>query len=338
MTNKQLIFILAVLILPLYACASAENFVSEQRQVPGSVPTDEEVATLRNLQFPSDKIKKGSAVVSEENLVDEQLFHGYKVRIYLDKENEEYGYLEISKESQNLYSIEGGVFRIGLVHSDIPDDALVKMGNDITKDGIPNLVISEKSPEVGNVHFYVFSLDRELELLDRIDAGQDEWASFKDVDRDGMIEFYFRDFTFSYWHSNLNDSPKPKIVYKYRDGKYKFALDVMQQRAPHPAYIQDEIDKIQARAEEIRQQRKEKSNAVQIDELYYSAWIKFNAVIPSQLWGYMLDLIYSGNYDLAWEFLDKAWPKASSGREEFKLEFKLQLAKSKFWTEIAKDI
>lgn len=339
MTRKQLLFILVVLLLPLYACASAENFVSEKRQVPGSAPTEEEAAALRNIQFPSAKAKKGAAIILEENLIDEQQYHGYRVRIYLDKEMGRDGYLEISKDGSIIYCREGGVFRIGLVHVDIPDDALVKIGSDITKDGIPNLVISEKTPEaVSSIYFYVFSLGKKFNLLDKIDAGRDEGARFKDVDRDGIIEFYLRDLTFNYWHSNLTDSPKPKVVFKYRDGKYRLALDVMQKRAPDSEDIQEEINKIQARAEQIRRQRKEESSAVQIDELYYSAWIKFDAVIPSQTWEYMLELIYSGNYQLAWEFLDKAWPKANTGKEEFKLEFKLQLAKSKYWTEIAKNI
>jgi hypothetical protein len=339
MTKKYSLLILAILILPLYACVSLEEAVSKERQVPGSVPTAEELAALRSVRFPSQDASGPREIVTQDNLVDEQRYLGYTVRIYKDKLLGIEGYLEISKDSEILFTQQGGVFRVGLANPDIPDDALVKMGSDINRDGTPDLVVSERTAGPNSDFiFYIFSLGREFKLWDKLDAGPDELARFKDIDRDGEIEFYVHDLAFDYWHSNLSDSPKPMVVYEYSDGKYALDMEGMRKRAPDSDGIQEKIDAINARIEYILSGRKEKGKQDEIDEVYYSAWIKGDTIIPSETWSYMLELIYGGHYKLAWEFLDQAWPKDKPGKEEFILECKLQLAKSRYWEEIAKRI
>lgn len=55
---------------------------------------------------------------------------------------------------------------------------------------------------------------------------------------------------------------------------------------------------------------------------------------PSDLWGKMLDLIYSGNRDSAWKLLDMSWPANHPNKTEFLEEFKIQLATSPFYRDI----
>ena len=50
----------------------------------------------------------------------------------------------------------------------------------------------------------------------------------------------------------------------------------------------------------------------------------------SDLWGVMLDLIYSGHSGEAYEFLEAAWPPARAGKREFVEEFRAQLASSPY--------
>jgi hypothetical protein len=45
----------------------------------------------------------------------------------------------------------------------------------------------------------------------------------------------------------------------------------------------------------------------------------------------MLDLIYGGHPEMAWKFLDVAWPPKVHGKERFARDFRNQLAKSKYW-------
>lgn len=53
--------------------------------------------------------------------------------------------------------------------------------------------------------------------------------------------------------------------------------------------------------------------------------------VPPVLWGYMLDLIYTGNGNLAFDFFDKAWPDWKKAKKEFLDAFKKQLSRSPYW-------
>lgn len=334
MINKKQL-IVGVVVLVFSFCV----FVFAQETTQDLDALAKEIATLKNIQFPSSIPKKDKVLILPENLIDEQKYYGYIVRVYKDKDSGREGALQISKGDSILFSREGGVFRIGHAHKEIPDEVLIKMGSDITKDGIPNLVVSEWSGEALCCYsFYVFSIGKEFKLLDVVDSGQDDWARFKDVDRDGVPEFYLSDLTFNYWHANLGNSPRPKVAFKYRDGEYRFAFDVMKKRLPHPEDVQEKIDSIHARMEDIRSELSKKDRINDIDRLYYSAWIKDDTIIPSEVWAYMLELIFTGHYHESWKFLDQVWPKDKPGKEDFIVEFKSRLAQSKYWEEIARRI
>ncbi len=58
------------------------------------------------------------------------------------------------------------------------------------------------------------------------------------------------------------------------------------------------------------------------------------AKVSPDLWGTMLDLIYSGHANEAWKFLDDAWPTKVHGKENFEREFRAQLAKSPYWSAV----
>jgi hypothetical protein len=49
---------------------------------------------------------------------------------------------------------------------------------------------------------------------------------------------------------------------------------------------------------------------------------------------YMLDLIYAGHTDLAWQFFDVAWPPDIAGKTKFLAEFISELAASQYWLEL----
>ena len=43
-------------------------------------------------------------------------------------------------------------------------------------------------------------------------------------------------------------------------------------------------------------------------------------------WGEMLDLIYTGHEDLAWQYFEMVWPAKKPGKDKFLADFKEQLA------------
>jgi len=60
------------------------------------------------------------------------------------------------------------------------------------------------------------------------------------------------------------------------------------------------------------------------------------AEVPPALWGAMLDLMYGGHQDAAWQFLDAAWPAQVGGKARFKRDFSAQLKQSPYWKAIAR--
>jgi hypothetical protein len=61
-----------------------------------------------------------------------------------------------------------------------------------------------------------------------------------------------------------------------------------------------------------------------------------NANVSPQLWGTMLDLIYTGHRILAWQFLETVWPKNVGGKEAVVDDFIAQLKKRPYWKSIEK--
>ena len=44
----------------------------------------------------------------------------------------------------------------------------------------------------------------------------------------------------------------------------------------------------------------------------------------------MLDLIFTGHEDLAWEYFNMVWPPKKKGKEKFLADFKEQLAQTSY--------
>lgn len=137
----------------------------------------------------------------------------------------------------------------------------------------------------------------------------------EDVDNNGIYELSGTDPTFNYWKTSYADSPAPKIVLSFNKENSSFQLNLDLMKKPVPT--QDDFKK---KMEDIKEDER-KAEASEV-----------NGVSPL-LWGYMLDLIYSGNEKSAWEFLDLAWPKSEQKKAEFKKDFQEQLKKSPYYNE-----
>ncbi|MBM3255881.1 MAG: hypothetical protein FJZ04_00195 [Candidatus Moranbacteria bacterium] len=139
----------------------------------------------------------------------------------------------------------------------------------------------------------------------------------KDVNNDGIDELVGHDSTFDYWNASYADSQAPEIILSFNSNKKSFDLntDLMKKSAPSN-------EDLERKLEEIKND-KELNNRGNIKGF------------PSPLWGYMLDLAYSGNKKSAWEFFDLAWPKSEREKTQFKKDFQAQLRKSPYFKEIS---
>ncbi|MCF7870053.1 MAG: hypothetical protein K9M01_02935 [Candidatus Omnitrophica bacterium] len=296
---------------------------------------------LTNSLIAEDKLP----LVSEDNLREEETFGDYTVKIYRDYPTGE-GLLHIFKDDKLVYSKKDWKFTIGHVYDEldykdspkyydarggIANNSVVAMGKDITGDGEPNLLVSHWS---GGAHccfsFYVFSIGEDFRLIQRINNEDGDLGKFVDVDDDGALEFIGNDWTFSYWRAPFSQSPAPRIILKYRDGKYRLALDLMKSEPLDPERQAEMIQRIKADMADAVADKEWMKEQLELGELSYG-WVREGVAIPPLVWKHMLQLIYYGDAKSAWDFLDKVWPEDKPGKEEFLADFKKVLAESPYW-------
>ena len=194
---------------------------------------------------------------------------------------------------------------------------------DVDGDGREELILESYS---GGAHccfsYLIFSLGEAPALMARFEA-LDSGAMLKDDDGDGIIEFHSQDMAFAYFGAPFATSVRVPIVVVYDNGAFHLAEHFMRRPAPS----EDEWEK---RAGGVRA---DSGNKEVMDMTFDSEeWGR----VPPSLWRNMLDFIYSGNGELAWEFLDELWPGDKPGKDAFRKDFEAQLARSAYYDDILK--
>jgi len=192
-----------------------------------------------------------------------------------------------------------------------PIEQRIGIGDDLTGDGVPDLIVSTYS---GGAHcclgFRVVSLTPAPMLVAEIDA-QNGGDFFRAVD--GVIEYRGVDWTYAYWNSSFVASPRPGLVLRWNDGR--FAVDAPAMLKPLPPEAE-----LAAAAEEIRRALVSTSEAVDIPP-------------PERLGALMLELMYTGHEARAWALLDEAWPGDVPGKDVFAYELRHLMSQSAYWNE-----
>ncbi len=181
-------------------------------------------------------------------------------------------------------------------------------GRDITGDRVPDVVVHQFS---GGIHCCsratVLSLGREqLVQLGSVDGGHGD-VELEDVNGDGISEIKVGDWRFAYWRDYpFVDTEAPEVLFRYRDGRYEVACDLMRQPPP-------DASELEARARELT-----------------DGWVSGDP--PAEFWGYAIDLIYQGNADVAFSWLESSWPASVPGRTEFVKDLRERLRGSPCWS------
>lgn len=241
-------------------------------------------------------------------LVDERRLNGWLVIVRWDTPEQEQQRIEIEGEEGVVWSLAG--YRISLgsgPRSDGRGDPRIGIGEDVTGDGVPDLIVRQQTDE-GDccVRYAVLALDdddvREVATLEGGRLG-----AFADLDGDGLAEFVTSDEHWAGWNASPEDSPAPQMIYKFTGEAYEPAVSLM--RAPAP--LSDSLD---SRAEALREDP------------------EWEAGRPSPAyWGAMLELVYTGHEDAAWRLGMMAWPEGVDGRDEFLNELRSHLEESPAW-------
>ncbi|MBX3364548.1 MAG: VCBS repeat-containing protein [Phycisphaeraceae bacterium] len=213
--------------------------------------------------------------------------------------------VELFRDGRQVWARSGHRFAIESRVNEQASTRPVGQGvDDITGDGVPDLVIREFTGQPGRFVFIVVGLGPEVREIATIEARHE--GAFIDVNGDGRHEFVGTDWTFDGWKAPASSSPAPRVVLTFEGGAYVLAPSLMQRPEPTPEQIEQLI----------------------IGVLRSNEWQGGNP--PPALWGTALDMMFSGHPELGWSFLELAWPEGQAGYERFLGEFRAQLLKSPY--------
>ncbi len=206
------------------------------------------------------------------------------------------------------------------------------------KSTAPMFVIGHVGMTVhGASHYDFLSLGDKFkkiaELNDSNDAGSSGFR-FVDFLGDGCCAAYGGDSAFLYWNAPFAESPQGTIILRLENGKFALAEDLMRSKLPDAEFISGLVKETRAQLESEKP-----------DDPASWPVRKGLFFLRPIVWSNLIDLIYSGNGNEAWEYLRQLWPKdkralrpfapkETISRAEFIREFKDQLATSQYWTEI----
>jgi hypothetical protein len=107
------------------------------------------------------------------------------------------------------------------------------------------------------------------------------------------------------------DSPRPRVVLRYRDGEYSLAWDRMVSLAPTADTLAELASRMQSDP----------------------SWSEEGRAPPA-LVRHVVDLIYGAQAESGWKLLDLAWPPQLPGKERCREELVVALRTSRYWPQL----
>jgi hypothetical protein len=249
---------------------------------------------------------------------DEATYGAYVLRIYHFHSCGSWACLRIFKHGRLVYSSESSGFTFG---GNFEGSPKIPIGTDVLGDCKPDALVVEWT---GGAHccfmIHVFELGEKFKHIARIEADDSDHAGFVDLNHDGTYEFVGYDCIFAYWGTSFMSSPAPRIVLKYRNGKFHLAADLM--RTPAPS-----AEELSAMVRSVRSDEEWCPSPTGAD-------CDVPGTVPVSLWAKMLDLMYGGHANPAWRLLDESWLLEKQEKINFIGNFCDQLIKSRYWPEL----
>lgn len=208
-------------------------------------------------------------------------------------------------------------------------------GYSVFGSGSPEIIIERANCGAKCLYEYsIFSLGKTFKKLAKLESGNDP-IHFIDIGGDGKIEGIGIENTFDGWKFCSAGSPRLRVAMRFKDGKARLATDLMKTPPPTASYMNKIV------AETIKAMQPPKEG----DPNYVDTQGSDDVILPTEMVGNMLELIYSGNGQSAWQYLDQVWPKRdltyqstaekeTVNKAQFVEQFKQQLATSPYWNDV----
>lgn len=211
--------------------------------------------------------------------------------------------LEVVRGGNTYWSRIGSGFAIDPAELGADASASFRQGADLTGDGRPNLLVRERRRAGTGDLFLVLTPGDPVEVVARIEAAG-EGVGFTDRDGDGVLEFITRD-------PALGEA-SPAIVLAMEDGEFRVSPAHMAAPAPDRLELERRIERV----------------------ILDDAWEQGRP--PASLREEAASLIYSGNEELAWRYLEWAWPEGIDGRDAYVEKLKADLQSSPYYGQLGR--
>ena len=252
-------------------------------------------------------------VLPKWKLEDEVASGDFLIRRYSDRWDGYPEQVRIWQGSQQVLIMSGWSLSLG--GEARKTKRIIGLGDDITGEGVPDLIIQEYS---GGAHCcstqYWFELNEETGVLPlgKLEGLHCDFV-FDDIDRDGCWEAIGWDWMFAYWNTCFAGSPAPEVVMRYYMGRFVVATDLMRKPPPGEGDLAEKIRRVRLAPED-------------------GDWE--SSIPPVDYWTVLLDLLYTGNVETAEYFAEAAWASDTLSRRKFLGGFYQQLTESPYWPEL----
>lgn len=250
-----------------------------------------------------------------KNQTDSATVGQYKFAAYKSSDG---ACLQVTSGGKTVYSNSVDSFETftlgqpGSAQDNIP---VIRDGTDVTGRGQPDMIASLYT---GGAHccemHYVFELAPQFRLLATLNDSNDDLAHFE-READGHFDYVTADWTFGYWPTCFACSPSALVTLRWADdakgGGFHLAMDKMQTPAPTTAEWNKELSAAQKVVA-----------AGDADS------------IGTTMWQTVLNLIYGGQSDQAWKFVDTLGPKAQQSPLPTLGDFCSRLKTSPYWQDL----
>jgi hypothetical protein len=202
-------------------------------------------------------------------------------------------------------------------------------GTDLDADGVPDLLVYDYS---GGAHCCTTVKHIVCSVPPALTAQISGWHAdpeYKDLDSDGKFEMHIRDTSYAYWNACYAASPSPKVVFRVENGRYHIAGELMRQqgrtstdtanRLKEFTHRLSRLDLVLARYRDRSKPKRVLSAEEEADDDFFGGegWHKGDVHLPSDVWAFLLDLIYSGRVKEAAQALDTMWPPGKPYQQDF---------------------